>query len=104
MSITARTPSSRRTQNNFIEWDTVRGRGNFDDGYMNEFFIFQKENGEIDEEKLKQTKERTQKKIIRKHRSCSIHSKPNSNPCNSNIKTFRKVRNINSCKLNKNIV
>ena len=71
MSITVESPSEHRIQNPFIEWDTVRGRGDFDAGYINEFSLCMNENGEIDEQKRKQFEEDRQHRQMRNQRTCS---------------------------------
>lgn len=71
MSLTAQTPINRRFHTDFIEWDTTRGRGSFDAGYVNEFSFCMNENGEIDEQKMKNIQENSQHRILKNRRSLS---------------------------------
>ena len=103
MSMTVESPDSNRPRNTFIEWDTVRGRGDFDAGYINEFSLFMNENGEIDEQKKKLFDEDPQYKLNRDHKASSLshkRSKPNVNIKKSTasegqiMKKARKTRTV----------
>lgn len=85
--------SQRRIQRSFIEWDTVRGRGDFDAGYVNEFSLCMNENGEIDEQKRKQFEEDRQNRLIKSHKSCSSSHK-RSGQKNLKIKATASEDNI----------
>lgn len=75
MSITVDSSVDRRIPNPFIEWDTVRGRGDFDAGYINEFALCKNENGEIDEQKRKQFEEDRQHRLMRNQKTSSSSHK-----------------------------
>ena len=93
MSITVDSSNEHRIQNSFIEWDTVRGRGDFDAGYVNEFSLCMNENGEIDEQKRKQFEEDRQHRVMRNQKSCSSNHK-RSGQKNINIKATASDGNI----------
>lgn len=80
MSVIMQTPNKHRVQSINIEWDTTRGRGNFDAGYVNEFYFCNSESGEIDEQKKKQMEEDPQYKLIKNRRITSSSSNKKSNP------------------------
>lgn len=102
MSILVQSPNNHRIQNSYIEWDTVRGRGDFDAGYVNEF-LYTNENGEVDEQKRKEFEENPQFKLIRTHKSSSSIRRSRQNPkvkaSSSDTQVVKKVRKTRTVKL-----
>lgn len=102
MSLTVERPPNQRHQNTFIEWDTVRGRGDFDAGYVNEFSLYN-ENGEIDEQKKKQFDEDPQYKNVRIHKTSSLgHKRPKNiakKSTNSDGQVNKKIKKVRTMKL-----
>ena len=99
--------NNKKSANTFIEWDTVRGRGDFDAGYVNEFQCFN-ENGEIDDQKKKEFEENPQYQVIKKHKSCicshhqSHKSRSKLKAIKSDTQVIKKTKSARTVKLSPN--